>query len=128
MMICVPGITRPMGSGFHSAISSRVTGTLVTATVASVGPYVFHTSTPGKRSSICAPVSGAIVSPQKKKRFIAGNIAAEKPRSIMHICAKDGVDIHCVAPQFRSASKSWRKSAAVSFVSEKIVPPVLSAR
>ena len=46
----------------------------------------------------------------------------------MHICAKDGVDIHCVAPQLRSASKSLRKSAATSLVSEKIVPPVLSAR
>ena len=34
----------------------------------------------------------------------------------------------CVAPQWRNTSKSLRKSAAVSLVSEKSVPPVLSAR
>src|SRR5262245_66643686 len=74
----------------------------VVATVVSVGPYVFHTSAPGKRSRSRTATSGGSASPQKRNRRTAGSIPAAKLRSARHMAANDGVDTHVVTADARS--------------------------
>src|SRR5436309_1508621 len=99
----LPGIARPTGNAEYFSKIERSIRTEVVATVASVGPYMFHTWARGKRSSKRAAVCAASVSPQKRKRRMRGSIPSENFSSTRHICANDGVETHVVEPEFPRA-------------------------
>ncbi len=100
------GIGQPTGNGPSLSSISVVTRTLVTATVASVGPYVFQTSAAGNRSRSCRAAPGRNVSPQNKNFRIPGNRPASNVFSSRHTCANDGVETQTVASDWFNAWKS----------------------
>src|SRR5207249_6572637 len=121
----LPGIARPTGNAEYFSKIERSIRTEVVATVASVGPYMFHTWARGKRSSKRAAVCAASVSPQKRKRRMRGSIPSENFSSTRHICENDGVETHDVEPEFPSARSSIIGFATKSRLMLNSVLPVV---
>src|SRR5438093_1536703 len=96
IQISIPGAACPTGSGPSAAASAAPIRTAVTATVVSVGPYMFQTSTPGKRARSARARPGDSASPQKRKRRSAGSMGRAKRASARQKRANEGVDTHVV--------------------------------
>ena len=94
----VPGLGYPTGNTACRASNSVVTWTEVATTVASVGPYMFQTSAPGNLASNWRAISGARVSPAKRKRRTSGSIRRSNRGSARQIRAKEGVETQTVTP------------------------------
>ena len=92
------------GQGSRDAAIRGVTSTALTATVDSVGPYVFTTRARPKRSSRRAATALGRVSPQNRKSRSAGMRSCANSALARHIPANEGVDTQTVAPDAASAS------------------------
>ena len=115
MRISVPGRGAPAGSGASLASSASPISQYVTATVDSVGPYVFATMACGKRSRSAAAVAWRNASPQKRKSFTLGSMLSENEGSTRHKSANEGVETHTDMSDFAKSANNERVSAVSSW-------------
>ena len=127
MRISVPGRGAPAGRGASLASSASPISQYVTATVDSVGPYVFATMACGKRSRSAAAVAWRNASPQKRKSFTLGSMLSENEGSTRHKSANEGVETHTDMSDFDKSANNERVSAVSSWETACRRPPVESA-